>query len=144
MSWGSPVPPLPCQPRFLRQATPRTGGSPGGDEHLAGVGGHPHQLNQAELEVADGEAGEDIGDVVAADHDPRQPHAQGPEHQQDAQRYSQHQVAQEELGHHGRAAGVPGGEGIHVHGEVVQEAGARLERATPLDELLHAGHRHDV
>lgn len=50
-------------------AAPGAGaGSPGGDEHLAGVGGHPDQLHQAELEVADDEARDDVRDVVAPDH----------------------------------------------------------------------------
>lgn len=82
--------------------------------------------------------------MVPPDHHAGQAHTEGPEHQQDAQRDGQDQVVEEELGEHGHPAGVPGGEGVGVHGQVVQQARVDVVGALPLGQLLQTCHNHDV
>lgn len=113
-------------------------------ESLTGAGGQPHRLHQAEVEEAQGEAARHVGQVLLPQQYPGHAHQEGPEHQQDAEWHSQHQVGQQELGDHGRPAGVRGGEGVHVHGHVVQEARRHLPGAFALHQLLDTSHGHDV
>lgn len=82
--------------------------------------------------------------MVPSDHDAGKAHAEGPEDQQDPERDGQDQVVEEELGEHGRSAGVPSWERVGVHGQVVQQAGGDVVRALPLGQLLQTGHNHDV
>lgn len=82
--------------------------------------------------------------MVPSDHDAGQAHAEGPEDQQDAERDGQDQVVEEELGEHGHPAGVPGGKGVGVHGQVVQQARADVVRTLPLGQLLQTCHNHDI
>ena len=88
------------------------------------------------MEEAQHKAAHHVSQVVLAQHHAGHARQEGPEHQQDAQRHGQHQVGQQELGHHGGAAGVRGRERVHVHGHVVQEAGGHLPGAPPLHQPL--------
>lgn len=53
-------------------------------------------------------------------------------------------MGQQELGDHGSPAGVSGGEGINVHGDVVQEAGGHLPGSPALHQSLDSSYSHDV
>lgn len=82
--------------------------------------------------------------MVPSDHDAGKAHAEGPEDQQDPERDGQDQVVEEELGEHGRSAGVPSWKCIGIHGQVVQQARGDVVRALPLSQLLQTSHNHDV
>lgn len=53
-------------------------------------------------------------------------------------------MAEEELGDHGGPAGVPSGESVDMHGQIVQDTGADVIRPLPLHHLLDAGDKEDV
>lgn len=114
------------------------------NKRLAGVRREPHRLHQAEVEHAQCKATDHVGQVLFAQQHPWQAHQEGPQHQQDAQRHRQDQVGQQELGDHGSPAGMSGGEGINVHGDVVQEAGRHLPGSPALHQSLDTSYGHDV
>lgn len=117
---------------------------PDGDERLTGTGRQPHRLHQSEVKEAQSKAARHVGQVVLTKQDPGQAHQDGPQHQQDPQRDGQHQMGQEELGHHGRSACVRRRERVRVQSHAVQKAGTDVPWSFAPDQFLNACHSQDV
>lgn len=115
-----------------------------GNKSLTGAWREPHRFHQAEVEQAQRKATHHVSQVVSSQQHPGHAHQESPQHQQDAERHSQDQVGQQELGDHNGAAGVSGGEGVDVHGDAVQEAWRHLPGSPALHQSLDSSHSHDV
>lgn len=96
------------------------------------------------MEQAQCKATHHVSEVVFPQQHPGHAHQEGPQHQQDAQRHSQDQVGQQELGDHGGPAGVSSREGVDVHGHAVQEPRRHLPGSSALHQPLDSGHSHDI
>lgn len=115
-----------------------------GDESLTSARRHPHHFHQTVMEKSQSKATSYIREVVAAQHYARHAYQDSPQHQQNAERNREHQVSQQELGHHNCPTCMSCWKGVDIHGQVVQESGGYLEGSFTLHQLLHPRHSHYV
>lgn len=113
---------------------------PDGDECLTGSRRQPHRLHQTKVKEAQSEATHHVCQVVLAQQNAGQAHQDGPQHKQDPQRDGQYQMGQEELGHHGRSAGVCSREWVRIQSHAVQKAGTYVPWSFAPDQFLNPGH----